>query len=99
MPNNHSSKTTTPYLRSLPKLNYMKSYFSFFILAIGISLSLTSCKKDYVCLCTYLDSTGGSESESIIYTNTSKKDANDACDLRSASLLNWGYTNIDCSVK
>jgi hypothetical protein len=45
---------------------------------ILMSIALTSCKKDYTCECT--DPTDGTKYETK-YTNTTKKVADDACNL------------------
>ena len=49
------------------------------LLLIGMifgALALTSCKKDYTCVCTI----DGEDWPAEIYKNTKKKDAKDKCD-------------------
>lgn len=73
----------------------MKKRFSLALLltSIGMSLGLVSCKKDRTCTCTY---SGGSGS--IVYQNSTRKDAKKACDAYE-TLLKVDYADASCSLK
>ncbi len=76
----------------------MKTKSLLMLAAVGI-MFLTSCKKDYVCLCTWTDG-GGTDSDTETYTQVTKSDAKDACDAKKASILNWGgITDLECEVR
>lgn len=63
-------------------------------------LSFSSCKKDYVCLCTWTED-GYPATETETYTQVTQGDAKAACDTKQADILNYnsGVTNLDCKAK
>ena len=50
------------------------------LIAIALTaFSITSCKKDRACKCTYTNSQGNVTTEELTYTKIKKSDAKDAC--------------------
>ena len=69
----------------------------FLAVAIASVTSLSSCKKDYTCSCTYDDGLGGTGTFAAEYTGVKKADAEEACDLvESASA---GYYTCELAAK
>ncbi len=60
----------------------------FLAVAIASVTSLSSCKKDYTCSCTY-DLLGTSTTASIEIAKSSKADATTACDAETTSLQTY----------
>ena len=71
-------------------------------LALGISLlfiiGLSSCKKDWVCTCTYDDGVTGTVSVDVDILKASKSDAQEVCD---AADVTWKLIepNATCELK
>jgi hypothetical protein len=67
----------------------------FFIASITLVVGLTSCKKDHNCTCSY-PAVSGIPSETILIPNSSKGDAQNACDTYNAvALLSSGSCNLN----
>lgn len=62
------------------------------VLAVSL-LALTSCKKDYNCVCSY----GGFSAESETYTDVTKSDAESRCDEYEAE-VQQSASGITCSI-
>lgn len=62
--------------------------------AIGLVFGTTSCKKDWVCQCTY----DGATEDVITYPNTKKADAKKSCDAYEA-LIKVDYSDASCKIK
>jgi hypothetical protein len=74
----------------------MKKVFAITIVsAFILTLSLTSCKKDYTCECTF---TAPTAAITLPYENVSKKDAQDACDAAEVTYKN-ADPNASCEIK
>jgi hypothetical protein len=58
----------------------MKKLFLSIAALAFIATSMTSCKKDYSCDCTYDDGTGTMVTEKTPIKDAKKKDAEEACD-------------------
>jgi len=66
------------------------------LVAAVAAFTITSCKKDRTCECTFTDKTDGSV-EKITYTiKTTKKKMNDACD---GYAVETSYDKVSCEVK
>jgi hypothetical protein len=71
--------------------------FLFLTVAVGMTLSLASCKKDYVCTCTYNDGSANQTIE-VPINNAKKSDAEDAC-AASESVYKVIDANASCSLQ
>ena len=73
----------------------MKKLFS--IAAVNVALvSLSSCKKDYSCSCTYTIEGIGEQTQTLALPDVKKKDAESACDTWKAQYSTFGGT---CELK
>lgn len=71
-----------------------KTLIVFSILAM-VAIALSSCKKDYICECTYTSALGTPERTEVPYNNSTKSQAEDAC----ANYKLLGANNFDCKLK
>lgn len=71
-----------------------KSFIVLSFVALA-ALSFSSCKKDYICECTYTSVAGTPERAELPYKNTTKSQAEDAC----ANYKLPGATNMNCKLK
>ncbi len=78
------------------------------IIVCIVAAFATSCKKDYQCVCTTVDTTGGTTETTIdtFKAKSSKKDADDWCKGISKATVNAGTTSepiydstTSCAVK
>lgn len=76
----------------------MKNKLLFLAMLFAVSFSLSSCKKNYVCLCTWMDG-NDQETSSDVYPDVTRGDANDACDTRQSALINAGNTEVSCNIQ
>lgn len=71
--------------------------------AVAFSFSLTSCKKDYSCACTWEEAHGShhhDESETFTLGKLDKQDAESACNKEKAAIAtDVDNTNIECALK
>ena len=67
-----------------------------FLVAAIVSLTMSACKKDYICECTGAGLPQQYSSKE--YKKVKKKDAKTSCDNMSATYKNYG-ADINCSVK
>lgn len=68
-------------------------------MAAFLALGLASCKKDYVCECTYDDGSGTTATSTANYSGVKKKDAEDSCDSAESSANSNGITGWNCTLK
>ena len=78
--------------------------FSWIIMVAGVvTVSLTSCKKDYSCQCNYQEQHDDHfDDASVNYPlgSLSKKDAESACDTKATALsAEPEHQNVDCKIK
>lgn len=71
-----------------------KTLIIFSIVAIA-AIAMSSCKKDFICECTYTSPSGTPERAEVPYNNTSKSQAKDAC----SNYKLPGATNFNCKLK
>jgi len=70
---------TAHFFYKFLKLNTIKKLLS--IAAVTVALvSLSSCKKDYTCTCTFVEVGEPNYETNLTIPNVSKKDAKTACD-------------------
>lgn len=74
-------------------INLKKMKKLILVVAVGGLFAMSSCKKDYVCECTY--SGGGISGSSSTTINATKKDAEAACSATASS----GGTTYSCALK
>ncbi len=67
------------------------------ILACGLIFTFSSCKKDYICECTYSVS-NATQTISLNFEDMKKKDAEDAC-ASQESLYRLSDENASCKIK
>ncbi len=66
----------------------------FFASAVLFAFCLTSCKKDYTCVCKEAGVTFGT------YTiKTTKKKSKDLCEDNEAQWIALGYTTVSCDIQ
>ena len=73
----------------------MKKLFIVLSFVAFAALTFSSCKKDYVCECTYTSALGTPERNEVPYNNTTKSQAEEAC----ANYKLPGTTNTNCKLK
>jgi hypothetical protein len=67
------------------------------IAAVTVALvSLSSCKKDYTCTCTFSGSGAGLPNQVIEYKDVKKKDAKESCDQAQTT---WATLGAACELK
>lgn len=83
------------YLKNQLKIYAMKKTFVILsVLAIS-AIAMSSCKKDYVCECTYTSALGTVERTEVLYDNSTKSQAEDAC----TNYTLPGANSFDCNLK
>jgi len=73
----------------------MKKSIVFTLSVFATMILLSSCKKDFVCECSYTDVIGDSGIFSWEIEDRTKKDATDACEEFDFA----GWTDISCELK
>jgi hypothetical protein len=82
-----------------PKTFKMKRILPIIIASAAIiTMSMTSCIKDYSCTCTYNDYYGNPQTDNGTIHGT-KADAKSVCNADKSSLESSNNTNVSCSVK
>lgn len=71
-----------------------KTLIVFSILAMA-AIAMSSCKKDYVCECTYTSALGTAERTEVSYDNSTKSQAEDAC----TNYTLPGANSFECNLK
>lgn len=67
------------------------------IAAITVALvSLSSCKKDYTCACTFSGAGAGTPAQNIEIKDAKKKDAKETCDQAQTT---WAAIGASCELK
>lgn len=61
---------------------------------IVVSALLTSCKKDWVCTCTF----GTSGTDATQLSSLSRKEARSICDDRKSELVLSSITDVECKI-
>lgn len=73
----------------------MKKSFIVLSFIAFAAVTMSSCKKDYVCECTFTSALGTPGRIEVPYDNTTKSQAEDAC----KNYKTLGATNFDCKLK
>lgn len=76
----------------------MKTHACLALIAAAL-FTFSSCKKDYTCTCTYKYSpTSPLQSGSVVYEESTRGDAKDACDQNKSDILNDGGIDVECKI-
>lgn len=73
----------------------MKKLLSVAVVAVAL-ISLSSCKKDYTCACTFSGAGAGTPNQNIEIKDAKKKDAKESCD---NAQTNWAALGASCELK
>lgn len=65
-----------------------------FVAALAMAFGLTACKKDYTCTCTVDDGMGSVATSSFVIENSSKSDAETACN----ASVSVGAASSSCTI-